>query len=163
MRDSTRDDIAHCFVNSSRSVIRTMTFPRDFDDLPWPELDYLGWTDPRAPRRAYLVAEHTGRLVGIELRAANTDGVRPRTGMCELCHAVHRVGGTNLFTARKAGAAGKAGNSVGTYVCADFCCSLYVRGRKPLGANQPEQALPTEARIEHLTRRLDGFVARVLG
>ncbi|WP_082752478.1 FBP domain-containing protein [Rhodococcus ruber] len=74
----------------------------------------------------------------------------------------HRTGGTSLFTARKAGAGGKAGNSIGTYMCSNFACSLYVRELAPLPGNQPDRALPTETRIRRLGTRLGGFVGRVL-
>jgi hypothetical protein len=43
------------FVNSTKSLVKAMTLPRDFDELPWESLDYLGWRDPKAPARAYLV------------------------------------------------------------------------------------------------------------
>ncbi|MDM7487874.1 FBP domain-containing protein [Rhodococcus sp. CSLK01-03] len=162
MQALSRDDILGSFVNSSRSRIRTVTFPPDFDSVRWAELDFFGWTDPRAPLRAYLIAQRAEHTVGIELRQADTDGSRSRSTMCTLCHAVHRAGGTSLFTARKAGAGGKAGNSIGTYMCSNFACSLYVRELAPLPGNQPDRALPTETRIRQLETRLGGFVRRVL-
>jgi len=158
----TKKEILRSFVNSSQSKIKSMVFLPDFEETRWDELDFYGWVDPRSPQRAYLVTEHATTVVGIELRRANSDGTRPRSTMCNLCHAVHRHGGTALFTARKAGASGKAGNSVGTYLCTDFCCSLYARDLKPLPDNQPERGIPPQLRITQLCRRLDGFVDRVL-
>jgi hypothetical protein len=162
MHSLTKKEILRSFVNSSQSRIKTVAFPPSFDETDWEELDFYGWVDPRSPQRAYLVTTHASGVTGIELRRANSEGARPRSAMCNLCHAVHRHGGTALFTARKAGASGKAGNSIGTYLCTDFCCSLYARGLKLLPDNQPEHALPTQTRIAQLCHRLDGFVARVL-
>ena len=163
MRQPTRSEITASVVNSSRSKIKSMSFPDDFDRIRWEDLDFYGWIDPRAPHRAYLVTEYRDGLAGIEFRVAGSDPSRSRGVMCNLCRSARRNTDTNLFTAGKAGPAGKAGNSVGTYICADFRCSLYVRNMMPLPDPQPERSLPTETRIENLRHRLDRFVARVLG
>lgn len=162
MRQLTTREIAASMVNSSRSKIKTMAFADDFDQVPWADLDFYGWVDPRAPQRAYLVTDHRGELVGVEFRVAGADPSRSRGVMCNLCRSARRNADAGLFTARKAGPAGKAGNSVGTYVCVDFDCSLYVRNVKALPDPQPERSLPVDTRIENLRHRLDGFVARVL-
>lgn len=73
--------------------------------------------------------------------------------MCSLCLTTHPRGGVSLMTARRAGAAGREGNSVGAYMCADLACSLYLRGRKV-----PESGMRIE---ESLT--LDEQIARALG
>jgi len=163
VQQPTRHEITAAMVNSSRSRIKAMTFPEGFDDTPWDDLDFYGWIDPRAPQRAYLVTAYRDRLVGVEFRVAHADPTRSRGVMCTLCRSSRRNADATLFTAGKAGAAGKAGNSVGTYLCADFACSLYVRNLKTLPDPQPERSLPTEVRIENLRGRLDGFLARVLG
>ncbi|MBH0119058.1 FBP domain-containing protein [Rhodococcus sp. NPDC003382] len=163
MRQPTRSEITASFVNSSRSRVKSVSFPDDFDRTPWEDLDFYGWIDPRAPQRAYLVCESEDGFVGVEFRVAGSDPSRARGVMCNLCRSARRNADTNLFTAAKAGPAGKAGNSVGTYICTDFHCSLYVRNLMSLPDPQPERSLPTETRIENLRHRLDGFVARVLG
>lgn len=163
MRQITRSEITASVVNSSRSKIKSMSFPDNFDQTGWVDLDFYGWTDPRAPHRAYLVSEYKNGLVGVEFRVAGSGPARSRGAMCNLCRSSRRNAAANLFTASKTGPAGKAGNSVGTYMCADFHCSLYVRNLKALPDPQPERSLPTETRIENLRHRLDGFVARVLG
>jgi hypothetical protein len=66
-----------------------------------------------------------------------------------------------LFAARRAGSAGRAGNTVGTYICADLACSLYVRGLRDPEVPQGE-TVGTEIRVDRLGQRLDSFVGRVL-
>ena len=66
-----------------------------------------------------------------------------------------------LFVARRAGAAGRAGNTVGTYICADLACSLYLRGLREPEVPQGDTAA-TEVRVERLGDRLETFVKRVL-
>ena len=36
------------------------------------------------------------------------------------------------MVAQRTGKAGQQGNTVGTYVCSDLACSLYMRGKKPV-------------------------------
>jgi hypothetical protein len=162
VRHPTKTEIMSSLVNSSRSKAKSMSFPNDFDQVQWTDRDFYGWIDPRAPQRAYLITDHCSELVGVEFRVAAVDPIRTRGVMCNLCRSVRRSGEATLFTAQKAGPAGKAGNSVGTYICVDFDCSLYVRNAKPLPDPQPERSLLSETRIENLRRRLDGFLTRIV-
>jgi hypothetical protein len=157
------EEIRSSFVNSSRSLVKAMTLPRDFDALPWESLDYLGWRDPKAPARGYLVVRRDEGVLGIAVNTAATGTPRRGTGLCDLCHTAHQVTDVSLFVARRAGSAGKEGNTVGTYICADLAaCSLYVRGLKELEVPQGETVAP-EIRSERLTQRLETFIGRVLG
>ncbi|GAA1581903.1 FBP domain-containing protein [Kribbella sancticallisti] len=156
------DEIRRSFVNSSRSLVKAMTLPRDFDVLPWENLDYLGWRDPKAPARGYLVLRRDEGVTGIAVTTAATGAPRRGTGLCDLCHTAHQVTDVSLFVARRAGSAGKAGNTVGTYICADLACSLYLRGLKELEVPQSDLAGP-EVRAGRLNERLETFVGRVLG
>jgi len=54
----------------------------------------------------------------------------------------HRGTDIALFVAAHAGTAGRQGNTVGTYICADLACSLYIRGIKDLELPQGETAGP---------------------
>jgi hypothetical protein len=77
------------------------------------------------------VAEYHGELVGLNLRVpTNVRRSLVKTTVCSLCLTAHSGSGVSLFAAAKAGAAGRQGNTVGTYICADLACSLYVRGKK---------------------------------
>jgi hypothetical protein len=155
------DEIRRSFVNSSKSLVKAMTLPPKFAELPWESLDYLGWRDPKAPNRAYLVVRRNDGVTGIALNTQATGKPRRGTGLCDLCHTAHQVTDVALFAARRAGAAGREGNTVGTYICADLACSLYLRGLRELEVPQGETASPEE-RAERLKNRLEGFVNRVL-
>jgi hypothetical protein len=157
----TAEEIRRSFVNSSKSLVKAMTLPRDFAELPWESLDYLGWRDPKAPARGYLVVCREDGVTGIAVNTAATGKPRRGTGLCDLCHTAHQVTNVSLFVARRAGAAGKAANTVGTYICADLACSLYLRGLRDPEVPQGETVSP-ERRTERLTERLDSFVSRVL-
>ena len=147
------------FVNCSRSQLKALPPPPGLADLDWANLDYVGWRDPRAPRRAYLVAPHDGDVVGLALRAPQSGGRRKGSAMCALCASVRTTAEVDLFVAPRAGGAGKAGNTVGTYICSDLACSLYVRGLRKLDLPQGER-LPVPARVARLNERLAAFVAR---
>jgi hypothetical protein len=159
MRALTASEIRTSFVNSSRSKVQSMTLP-GLDDVDWDNLDFLGWRDGKAPLRAYLVTEHGPGLVGVELRAPGT----PRSGagqaLCNVCHSTQHGDAVLLFVAARAGAAGKAGNTVGTYLCADLQCSRYARGLLKL--DLPQGHTPPEERVSGLRERLDQFLEQVL-
>ena len=161
MEPLSAEEIRRSFVNSSKSLVKAMTLPRDFTDLPWSSLDYLGWRDPKTPARAYLVVRRDSGVTGIALSTAATGKPRRGTGLCDLCHTAHQVTDVALFAARRAGSAGRAGNTVGTYICADLACSLYLRGLREPEVPQGETVAP-EIRVERLGNRLEGFVNRVL-
>jgi hypothetical protein len=164
MRSVTESDIRSCFVNCSKGEAKRLGLPKDLDQRPWDDLDFLGWRDPGAPDRAYLVVEHQGRLVGLSLRAASggSGGFTSRS-MCSLCLTTHTSGGVALMTARRTGEAGRQGNSVGHYLCTDLACSLYVRGRRQAAAGGTlEESLTPVEKIARMRANLDAFLAKVL-
>ena len=137
-----------------------MSFPAAFREVKWPELQYLGWRDPKAPLRGYLVIWRDGRLVGIALRAP--EAVTRKSVMCTLCRSTHSSGGVALFVAKLAGAAGRAENTVGTYICADLNCSTYARLAKPTLSVRPEPGKSLDEKMSGLADRTAAFVDRVL-
>jgi hypothetical protein len=162
MREVTEADIRASFVNCSKGEAQRLPIPRDLAERPWDELDFLGWKDPGAPQRRYLVAERDGQLVGLVLRAAPNPS--PRVAMCSICHTNHRYGGVTLMTAAKTGASGARGNSVGTYLCADLSCSLYLRGMKPSSPERRrDELLDLDAQLERTRARLYSFIDSVQG
>ena len=153
--------IRRSFVNCSRGLADRITLPADFGTLPWAQLDFLGWHDPKIPAQAYIVVPQGDRLVGMLLRSADAATRRKGSGLCNLCHSARTANDVLLFAAPRAGASGRAGNTVGTYICADLRCSLYARGMLKLPLPQAESGSP-ELRSELLRDRLGDFVARML-
>lgn len=161
MRTLTEREIRAAFVNCTKGEAKRLSVPRDLAERPWDDLDFLGWRDPQAPDRAYLVAELDGRLTAIALRATGAASWQARRSMCSLCLTTH-TGGVSLMAAAKAGKAGQQGNSVGAYLCSDLACPLYVRGKKDagVGARLPE-SLTLEEKIRRTVTNLTAFVAKV--
>lgn len=162
MRTVTERDIRSSFVNCSKGEAKRLAVPRDLAEWPWDDLDFLGWRDPAAPERAYLVAESGDGFVGIALRRATPPAGQARRGMCSLCLTTHD--GVSLMTARKAGRTGQQGNSVGAYMCADLTCSLYLRGKKDPGpGGRVHESLTLPEKIERTMANLAGFLDKVVG
>ncbi|NEY30714.1 FBP domain-containing protein [Streptomyces sp. PRKS01-65] len=162
MRPLTERDIRGSFVNCSKGEARRLAVPRDLAERPWGDLDFLGWRDPGAPDRSYLVTEREDRLVGVALRFQPARRGLLQRSMCSLCLTSHPRGGVSLMTARKAGPAGREGNSVGLYMCADLACSLYLRGRKvPETGARFEESLTLEEQIARTTGNLSAFLGKL--
>lgn len=165
MQKLTETQIRASFVNCSKGEAARLHLPRDLDERPFAQLDFLGWRDPGAPDRCALVAERPdGSLVGITLRFPPPQRGFLQRSLCTLCLTTHPRSGVSLLTARRAGKAGREGNSVGLYMCTDLACSLYVRGLKQAepGARF-EESLSQEEQIERLNTKLDEFLDKVLG
>ncbi|WP_329457834.1 FBP domain-containing protein [Streptomyces sp. NBC_01497] len=164
MRPITETEIRTSFVNCSKGEATRLGLPRDLDECPFDDLDFLGWRDPGAPERAYLVAEYDGRLLGLSLRSvtAAARGFTSRS-MCSLCVTTHVGGGVVLMAARRTGEAGRQGNTVGKYLCTDLACSLYIRGRKRTSAGKGlDETLSLDGKIARTRDNLTGFIARVI-
>lgn len=163
MRAITESEIRASFVNCSKGEARRLGLPRDFAERPWDDLDFLGWQDPGAPGRAYLVVERGGRPVGLSLRVASGGGrAFTARSMCSLCLTTRTGGGVALMTARRTGEAGRQGDTVGQYLCGDLACSLYVRGRKTsAGGGLVEETLTPEEKIARLNANLDAFLDKI--
>lgn len=71
MKPLTEQEIRTAFVNCTKGEAKRLSVPRDLADRPWDDLDYLGWRDPQAPHRAYLVTELDGRPRALALRCPN--------------------------------------------------------------------------------------------
>lgn len=163
MRPISESEIRASFVNCSKGEAARLGLPRDFADLEnWADLDFLGWRDPGAPERGYLVAEREARLVGIALRSGSGGG-RGFTArsICTICKTTRTGGGVALMSARRAGESGRNGNTVGQYICADLACSLYVRGKKVSAGTLLDETLDQDARIVRVRKGLDVFLNRV--
>ena len=155
----TEKQIRTGFVNLSKGAAGRVNLPADLDERPWGDLDFLGWQDPKAPARSYLVTEREGRVRAIALRASEGGTGRTRKTRGDLCMTVGSVG---LMVAPRAGKAGHRGDSVGIYACTALDCSLLVRNLRSNGTVVMEERLTTEQKIERLLVNLVTFLARVM-
>jgi hypothetical protein len=167
MRPISEREIRASFVNCSKGEAQRLGLPRDFAEFSgWDDLDFLGWRDPGAPERGYLVVERgedaESKLIGVSLRAASGAG-RGFTArsICTICKTTRTGGGVALLSARRAGESGRNGNTVGQYICSDLACSLYVRGKKISAGSLLDETLDLDSRIERVRRGVDLFLARI--
>ncbi len=165
MDSLTETELRGCFVNCSKGEAERINLPGPLDEVFWEQLDFFGWRDPKADLRAYIVVPWTSGPVGIVLRRPQTrNRGLIRSSMCSICLTVHAAAGVAHFAAAKAGAAGRAGNSVGNYICADLQCSRYVRGTlRSEAAISMEESLDPAEKILRLRSKLEGFTRSVLG
>ena len=161
MRPIDERAIRASFINASRKEVATLTMPADLADIDFDKLDYLGWTDPKMPRRAYVVAWIDDTPVGVLLQRAE-QRVLARA-QCSWCEDVTLRNEVQLFVARKAGAAGRKGDSIGVLTCAEFGCSHTVRMLPPLAYQGYDRELAREMRILRLQEHVTGFLREVAG
>lgn len=161
MEPLTEQQVRRSFVNCSRGEANGLTLPKGFDSLAWEELDILGWRDPKAPLRGYLVTSVDGQPVGVALRAAGTRMSSRTAAMCLLCQTALSGDAVSLFTARRAGEAGRNGNTVGTYICADLGCSDRARHEIPQWLRERDPLEVGEERAADLRDRVAAFVVSV--
>jgi hypothetical protein len=154
------------FVNCSKGEAARIRMPAGFADggVPWADLDFLGWTDPGAPLRAMLVVPDGEGPTGVVLRRPSPGKANAlRSSMCRVCLTEHTSTGVALFVAPLAGPAGRKGNTVGEYLCADLACSLYLRGKRQpkMRLVRREETLSLEERIDRALSNLTAFTDRV--
>jgi hypothetical protein len=70
VRALTEQQVRRSFVNCSQGEAKGLALPKDFGTLDWAELELLGWRDPKAPLRGYLVLESEAGLLGADLGCA---------------------------------------------------------------------------------------------
>ncbi|AOS62080.1 FBP domain-containing protein [Actinoalloteichus hymeniacidonis] len=162
MQPLSQDEIRRSFVNCSKGEAKSLSLPAKFETIDWDNRDFLGWRDPKARDRAYLVAMLVNGPVGLALRAAPERRSAMRSNMCAFCQVTHSLTGIALFSARRAGAAGRHGNTVGTYACADLACSLYLRGKRKPELRQTKESLTEQETIDRMLGNLDNFVEQAL-
>ncbi|MCP2267381.1 FBP domain-containing protein [Promicromonospora thailandica] len=164
MNPLTEKQIRASFLNASKREAAQATLP-DLDALDWERLDYLGWHDRKAPLSSYVVLELDGAPTGVLLRSSDAKTGRARgKGVCAWCEDVVVTDQVSLYVARRGGAAGRNGNTIGTLICTEFTCSRNVR-RTPTfteAGNDPAmRELITDRRIAGLRERAARFVAEV--
>jgi hypothetical protein len=157
----TEQEIRAAFVNCSKGAATRLHVPRDLAGQPWDDLDFLGWRDPQALDRGYLVANLGDGPVAITLRCPPPAPGQKRSNLCSICLTSH-VGGVTLMVAPRTGKAGQRGDSVGAYICGDLACSLYTRGKKfTATSTRLQERLTLEEKVERNVANLAAFLARV--
>jgi hypothetical protein len=155
----TDKTIRDSFVNASRKELSDLTLPSGFAEIDWNTLDYLGWTDPKRPRRAYVVVPVGDEPVGVMLRQADT---RPASrAQCSWCQDVQLPNDVVFFSARRAGAAGRNGDTAGTLVCSQFECSRNVRKRPAMAYIGFDVEAARLERIASLQARVASFADNI--
>jgi hypothetical protein len=160
MRPLTEPEIRDAMINTSPDEAMRMPMP-GLHEMLWDEREFLGWRDPQAPQRGYVVFWRDDAPVGFTVRAAESR-IRGGSAMCSLCQTLQPADQVRMFSAPRAGAAGLRGNSVGTYICADLGCSTLIRIAPPATQYQPDQASAVAQRAAGLTQRLESFADKVL-
>jgi hypothetical protein len=161
MLSLTEHDIRSSFVNASRKEVSDLALPLDFETINWDQLDYFGWRDRKAPRRAYFVVPLEHALVGVMLRQAEAT---PRfRAQCSWCEDINLTNEVVFYGAKRAGQAGRKGDTVGTLICANFGCSANVRKRPPIAYVGFDVDAARKERIVGLGERVRGFTRAVLG
>ncbi|MFF3264995.1 FBP domain-containing protein [Streptomyces sp. NPDC002932] len=162
MRPMTRDEVRGAIVNPSPAE-KKVRLPARFDDVRWHRIDYLGWRDLRAPKRAYLITEADDQPLGVLLRQAPNDAAHgSRTMMCDLCRFTRRFNEVSLFTAQLPSCDKRDRlNSVGLLLCTDLDCVVKVHSKPVREAfDRPVDEI-IRARREGLRSRTISFIRSV--
>lgn len=165
MNPLTEKQLRACFVNASRREAAQAILP-DLDAQRWDRLEYLGWRDRKAPLAAYVVVELDDEPVGVLLRSGDATKGKRRRAVCAWCEDVVETDDVSLYVARRGGALGRRGDTIGTLICTEFRCSRNVR-RTPTRAEagsdlESVREQIVARRVAGLRERSARFVAEVL-
>ncbi len=161
MQPLTAPEIRASFVNATLGEAERVPMP-GLHEVIWEQREYLGWRDPQAHQRGYLVHWRHGIPIGIVLRASEFSLQPGISAMCSLCRIAQPSSQVTLFSAPRAGQAGRDGNTIGTYICDDLACSHLIRILPPVHPMQPSPAEILAGRTEGLLARVDAFTLDVM-
>lgn len=158
MNPLTEEAVRASFVNASKSERARAAMP-DLSAIVWTKLDYLGWRDKKQPQVGYLVAIVDEEPVGLMLKQAEA---RPRSrAQCTWCSDVTLPNDVVLFATKRAGDAGRRGDTVATLLCANFECSKNVRALPPLAYPGFDREAARVRRIASLQASAEAFARDV--
>jgi len=161
MRMWTAAEIRASFANVEPDDAAHIPLP-GLHEVVWEDREYLGWRDPSLPSRGFLVHDGDDGPVGLVLRSADGGHGRGIPAMCSLCHATQPAAQVALWSAPRAGRAGRDGGSVGTYICEDLGCSHIIRMLPPSSPWAIGTGDLLLARSAGLLGRVRSFSANVL-
>ena len=163
MHPITRLDVQRALVNVTKSERAAVTVPSDFADTAWGALDFYGWRDLKFPHRGYLVRADVGSIVAVGVTTPSGGLTGGRKAMCAICRAVDNSTAIALFAARRAGAPGRNGNTVGTYICSGLDCSAQLRyPAHKASRTMLDQAKDDDVVAAEMLARLDAFIDAVV-
>ncbi|KQQ25623.1 FBP domain-containing protein [Frondihabitans sp. Leaf304] len=166
----TEKTIRSSFSNASRKEVSDLTLPPSFGEIEWDALDFLGWRDPKMPRRAYAVIPSVGDGVtaipsgggGVTAILLRQGDVAPTArAQCAWCQDVTLPSPVVFYSAKRSGALGRNGNTLGTLVCADFECSTNARRRPPQAYLGFDADAARDEQVVRLRSRVAAFAASV--
>ena len=154
----TEAQLRASFLNVSQRERQNIVLP-ELGGIRWDDLDYLGWRDRKQPQLGFVVVDLDGAAAGVLLRQAERS---PRTrAQCSWCEDVQLPNDVVFFSAKRAGAAGRDGNTLGTLVCANFECSANVRKQPPMAYLGFDVAAERLRRMTALREHAQEFVRRI--
>lgn len=161
MRSLTAEEIRASFANLDTQDVDHIPLP-GLHEVVWEDREFLGWRDPSLTARGYLVHDSAAGPIGIVLRAADGGLGRGLPAMCSLCHATQPAAQVSLWSAPRAGRAGRDGSSIGTYICDDLGCPHIIRMLPRSSPWAIEEGDLLQARSIGLLERVMSFSANVL-
>lgn len=147
------------FVNASVRERSALVVPADLSELNWGRMTFLGWRDVKSPQFGYVVVDIDGEPTGIVVR--ETDAKTRNRPQCSWCEDVTLPNDVVFYNAKRAGAAGRNGNTIGTLACANFECSVNVRRLPPVAYLGFDVEAARDRRIEALGEHVRSFVRLV--
>lgn len=143
------------FLNASQRERTQLTLP-DLDVVEWHTRDFLGWRDPKFDMLGYVVLEVDGELAGVLLRQfSRAPNARAQ---CAWCNDIELPNEVVLFNSKRAGDAGRKGDTVGTLVCARFECNVNARKRPREAYLGFDVEAARERRIQAMRENVERFV-----
>jgi len=155
MHALSESDIRTSFINASLRERKAILLP-DLEAIDWSVQEYLGWRDAKLPLVGYVVVELDGALAGVILR--QTDSRPIGRAQCAWCADVQLPNDVVMFSAKRAGEAGRRGDTVGTLACERFECNANAH-RTPVSAYLGfDVEAARRRRIEMLRENVTAFV-----
>lgn len=159
MNPLTEAQIRASFINASKRERAQALLPEDFSEIDWSTREFLGWRDRKLPQVGYVVCELEDEIVGIMLRQAEA---RARTRpQCAWCEDVTLPNDVAFYVAKRAGAAGRNGDTIGIRVCENFECPVNVRRLPPIPYPGFDREAGRQQRIQVLGEHVRAFVREV--
>jgi len=158
MRELSEQQIRSSFINVSQRERANITMPK-LGELQWDRLEFLGWRDPRGGQVGWVLVEDGDDVIGIAVR--QTDARTTSRPQCSWCEDITLPNDVVFFSARRAGHAGRNGDTVGILACEQFECTTNVRRLGPLPYVGYDREAARQRRIATLADRVLGFVREV--